>query len=680
MLKTSARRLGVLALALAIGTLGLAAPAQAADTASITGRLTDGGLPAAGVSVSASSLSGAGSGFTSTDDTGHYTLPNLPAGVYRVSYWASGRQTWYAPGTVAYHGSSSYLLTPGAQLTIDGELLPLGTITGTFRDRAGNGMAGVSVSAGPVGSGDGVSAQTDENGRYSLRVSQGVYVVSFRIDWTREQYAPGAADSASATRYTVTGGQTVTVDDTLVGTGTVAGRFTDRAGVALAGVDVAVRNEQGNLNYYTTTDEAGEYRVEVLPSEYTVQFTDHNRLIAQYARGKGDRFEADPVTVTTDATTRVDDTQLANGSVQVTATDSVTGEPVPAFSVHAGQSQAEGVDGSATVYGVPVGRQSYSIWADGYNSVNFAAVTVTEGPMAEVAVVLSRTARIAATVVDAQTGAPVAGFCVEATAPSALSIGMGCMPSDSEGKVVLDRLQPGPHQLFAYGQPWAETASPYGAQWVTADGGTGNQTLAAVVTAVAGETVTGPTIKLDRRGTITGTVRAADGTPAKNAYVGFGNIDYSNGGGGISVPVATDGRYSVDFLGPYLWPVHFYADGHAPQWSGNSGGRSGATKVKVRAGKSVPYDIRLLKGTKVTVKAPVGGYYAAYHAATGEASGACDGRRAAMTCDMLVLGGQKVRFKVWGEGEHFWHGGADFATATSVNIPTTGTKTVTVTR
>ncbi len=671
----------MLALALAIGTLGLAAPAQAAGTGSIVGRLTDGGQPAAGVRVSATALESPAWGNATTDDTGHYSLPDLPTGIYRVTFEAPGRQTQYASGTVAANDASTFLVRAGGQLTIDDELLPLGTITGTLRDGAGGAVAGVTVSAGPVGSGDGVSAQTGQDGRYTLQVSAGVYTVAFQVAADRTQYAAGAVDQQSATRYTVAGGQAVTVDETVLATGAIAGRFTDRAGAGLAGVDVTASSMTGDRWHFAVTDAAGEYRFDdLLPADYRVEFVDWNRGgVFQYAHGKVERLDAAPVTVTGGATTRVDETQLPTGSVRFTVTDSVTGGPLPEFSAYLGNLSAEGAGGTATAAGVPVGRQRYSIYASGYQTLNSGRVSVTENGTAEVAVVLERTAKIAATVVDAVTGAPVENFCVEAIVPTELGIGMGCTPSDSEGKVLIDTLRPGAYQLFAYGQRHADVASPYGAQWVTTDGGTGTQPLAAVVTAVAGQTVTGPTIKLDRRGTVTGTVRSAAGTPLKNAYVGFGNVDYQMGGGAMSYAVASDGAYSVDFLGPYLWPLHFYADGHAPQWSGNSGGRSGATKVKVRAGKSVAYDIQLLKGTKVTVNAPDSGWFAAYHAATGETSGMCNGRWV-MTCDMLVLGGQKVRFKIWGEREHFWFGGADFATATSVSIPATGTLTVNVTR
>ncbi|GAA2378324.1 hypothetical protein Cme02nite_19390 [Catellatospora methionotrophica] len=668
----------MLTLTLAIGALGLAAPAQALDNGTIAGQLTDGGQPVSGARVQASSVNGRHWLDATTDGTGHYEITDVPGGDYRVYFDPDGRPGQYAYGQVDYSAATLIAVPAGGQVTVDDQLLPTGIISGTFRDRAGNGMS-VAVQADPNGPGTGGSTQADQDGHYALRLLPGSYRITFEVSPGNYQYAPGKIGHASATVYPLAGGQTVTVDDQLLPTGSIEGRFVDRDGAGIEGLQVSASSESGP-SYFTTTDGAGDYRMDqvFVTGDYRVSFNSWDRPISQYAYGTIERDEADLFAVTADTATRVDDTLLPTGSVHVTVTNAVTGAPVPAFTAQVGMISAAGTDGSATAAGVTVGRQHYVVSADGYVSSDAAYVTVTDGATLEVAVAIYPVAMITATVVDAATGAPVEGFCVQAITPTALDLGYNCPQSDADGKVVIDWLRGGDYQLFAYGLTHVANRSPYGAQWVTADGGTGTQTLATVITAVPGQTVAGPLIKLDRRGTVKGTIRAADGTPAKQAYASFGNFHYHSGDGSITFPAAADGTYTVDFLGPYSWPLHFYAADHAPQWSGNSGGRSGATKVKVRANKTVTYDIQLVKGTKVTVTAPATGWFVAYHAATGETSGRCQSG-SATTCEMLVLGAQKVRFKVW-SGEDFWYGGADFATATSVNIPATGTKTVTITR
>ncbi|MEU8080313.1 carboxypeptidase regulatory-like domain-containing protein [Catellatospora citrea] len=679
MTASPARRLGIVALALTIVTLGLAGPAQAAgEPGSIAGRLTDAGQPVAGASVYASAVDGDGWGYGSTDADGHYQLTDLPAGSYRVAFDAPGHASQYAYQQTEWESAAQIAVPAGGQVTVDDELLPTGTITGTFRDRAGNGMS-VPVRAEFFGLTS--STNSGPDGKFTLQVLPGDYRVMFEVGSGVYQYAVGSAGYNTATVYSVAVGQTVTVDDTLLATGTIAGRFVDREGVGIADLEVSVEGTAGP-SYSTTTDAAGEYRVDnvFVGSGYRVGFHGYERNIVQYAYGEVDSSDADLFTVTEGATTRVDDTLLPTGSVHFTVTDADTGAPVSAFEANVGYTHVSGVDGSATAEGVAIGKQWTYVYADGYLGSEQSRVTVTEGATTEVAISLTRTAKITTTVVDARTGAPVAGFCVKASAPTDFSFWEGCTASDADGKVNFDYLRPGDYQLFAYGSPRDEPRSKYGAQWVTADGGTGNRSLAAIVTAVPGQTVTAPTIKLDRRGTITGTIKGAGGVPATDAVVTFGNVHYYSGEGDISFPAEADGTYTVDWLGPYHWPLHFYANDHAPQWSGNSGNRGAATKIKVRAGQTVTYDIELVRGTTVTVTAPDSGWYVAYHAGTGETSGRCHADPA-KTCDMLVLGPQKVRFKVWGDTQgDLWHGGIDFATATSVQIPETGTKTVTLTR
>ncbi|WP_144126099.1 carboxypeptidase-like regulatory domain-containing protein [Catellatospora sichuanensis] len=677
MFKSSMRRAGVLALAISMATLGLALPAQAAANGSITGRLTDGGQPVVGASVSASSVNGDGSGWASTDGDGRYEMTDLPAGDYTVQFDASGHPSQYAYQAIEWNEAARIAVPAGGQVTVDDELLPTGIITGTFRDRAGNGL---SVGVRAESDTGGAWGYTESDGTYTMHVLPGEYRVGFETAPGAYQYAVGTANVAEATRYQVAVGQTVTVDDTLMATGSVAGRFTDRAGAGIADLSVSVSMQNGPY-YQTTTDADGAYRIDgvLVGSGYRVGFYDGERHIDQYATGQFEYETANLFTVTDGATTTVDDVLLPTGSVRFTVTNALTGAPLPSFHARAGQIEVSGVNGTGTAEGVTVGNQWVYVYANGYLSSEQFRVTVTEGGTAEVAVALTPVAKLTATVVDAGTGAPVSGICVQAMVPTSPTFGEGCNRSGPDGKVILNGLKGGGYQLFAFGNPYGDTPSPYGAQWVTADGGTGNQSLAAVITAVPGQTVTAPTIKLDRRGAITGTIRAADGTPAKHAGVSFGNFGYRIGSGVLEFPAAANGTYTVDWLGPYQWPLRFYADDHATQWSGNSGGRPGATRVKVRPGKTVTYDIQLQKGTPVTVNAPASGWYVAYNATTGDEAGACDGG-VGSTCQMLVLD-QKVRFRVFDSynGE-YWYGGSDFASATTVRIPATDTKTVTITR
>lgn len=525
------------------------------------------------------------------------------------------------------------------------------------------------------------TAVTDATGRYEIAdLPPGAYRVHFDVAGHPGQYAYRQTSWSQASRITVTAGAMTAVNDSLLPIGTVQGRFTDQDGTGIPGTEVLLQRSPGHA-YATYTDESGDYRLDaVVSGTYSVRFTHDELGIQQYAYGQVDPAEAALITVSEGATSTVNDARLPTGSVRVTVTDAVTGAPVPEFSASAGAASAEGVNGSALIGNVPIGSQQVRAHARGYLSSEPTRVLVSEGATTEVAVALVPSAQIRATVVDARTGEPVEGICVRPVDPTTLSIPDGCPASDASGTVILkDGLSAGSYKLFAYDTPWEEPRSPYGAQWVGSRGGTGDPDEAAVITAVAGQTVNAPTIKVDRRGTITGTVTGAGGSAVTRASVDFGNLHYHSGHGVLSFPVAADGTYTVDFLGPYRWTLHFYADGYAPQWSGNAGSREQAREIKVKADRTVRYDIRLVKGTKVRVLATEPGWFAAYDAATGEHSGGCVGW-GSTGCDLLVLGVQKVKFKVWTEPADWWFGGADFASATPVKIPKTGTKTVTITR
>ncbi|MDI1462928.1 carboxypeptidase-like regulatory domain-containing protein [Catellatospora sp. KI3] len=673
MFTTTRRRAGILALAAALGALGLAAPAQAEETGTITGTLTDAGRPVAGAAVSAY---GPGWGSATTDATGHYELSGLAAGAYRVQFDAPGHPSQYAYQQTEWSNAAEVSVPGGGQVTVDDQLLPTGTITGTFTDQAGDPVASVPVYA-ESDLGTGAAATTGSDGAYTLAVLPGSYRIAFESVPGNRQYAVGTADQGSATVYPVAAGQNVVVDDTALPTGRVAGRFTERDGTGIADVQVQVYSSFGP-NFVTTTDHNGEFHLDqVFAGVYRVRFDHYERNFFQFYPGKLEDQYADAITVTAGQTTTTDDTLLPTGSVHFTVTDALTGAPIAAFGAGTWFTSVEGTGGSLTIDGVSVGNQRVYASAAGYLSSGEVRVTVTEGVVAEVAIALTPTAKIAATVVDARTGAPVEGFCVLATKQDETMFLDRCTRSDSDGHVLVDYLRAGSYQLFAYGNLYEEQRSPYGAQWVTADGGTGNQSLAAWVTVTAGQTTTGPVIKLDRRGTITGTIKGVGGAAVTSSAVTFGNFHYHSGDGPITIAANADGAYTVDFLGPYHWPLRFVARDYPTQWSGNAPTRPSAAKIKVWADRSVTYDIQLVQGATLTVDGPERGWYVAYNASNGETVGACN-TITAHSCQMRVLGPQNARFKVWGD-QDWWYGGTDITDATPVKIPATGTKTVTIT-
>jgi hypothetical protein len=225
----------------------------------------------------------------------------------------------------------------------------------------------------------------------------------------------------------------------------------------------------------------------------------------------------------------------------------------------------------------------------------------------------------------------------------------------------------------------APAGSGYGAQWVGRSGGVGTATRARTVRVNAGGTATVPTIRLDRAGTISGVVRSETGRP-----VPFGTVSlhaFGRAGASFSEDLDAEGRYRIDWLGPYEWPLLFSVADHARQWSGGQADRRRAKEIRVRSGRTTTYSPTLTVGTVLTGTVtnasgqPLAAEFDLRNAATGEPMGG--GFSPAGTYRSLVLGGQDVKLNWFAAERSGWYDNAsDFASATRVRIPRSGTKTL----
>lgn len=749
-----------------------AAPARADEPAgTIAGTITDNGTPVADATVHASSADGSFGQTTTTGPDGRYQVPDLPiaGSPYRVSVQAPGHPRQYAHGKTSWDSATLFPVTANQVTTVDEALLPTGTISGRFTDPAGNGIP-VWVMAydaewTPTG------AAADADGNYSISVLPGTYLVTFDYG-NGQQYAYGTFDREQATRFTVAVGQTVTVNDVKLSTGTIdgrltnadgtpaggvqvtaegdgstglgttddsgayriadlppgayrvsfqlpsggvqwahqvvdssrarsfqvtagetttvderllplgsiAGRFTDSAGAPMAGVNVLVEGDHmDGPTISATTDDDGTYRIDGIPAvgTYQVEFSHWQTGLRQYAHGKITREAADPITVVAGQTTTVDDRQLPTGSIRVTATDAVTGAAISRFWAEAGDRIVNTTNGSLVLPDLAAGTYTLYVGAaDHFLAGDRPTVTVTAGQQTEVELRLQPYAKITTTITDRASGAPVADACVYALQVKTFVVEFGCNgQSDSTGAVTLRVREPGAYNVFVM----PRRRGPHGAQWVGPSGGTGTQTAATQVTVAAGGNAPLAPVRLDPRGTITGTVTTADGGPVRNGVVGIAGPGVISGGESYNTPVAADGRYTIDWLGPYRWPLLFSDDAHPYQWSGGVGNRLAARLVPVPAGGTTSFDYRMKVGAKVRVTAPGAAGYARVvvrNAVTGDPMGVGGDGDVSTGVLVPVIGGQRVKVEVTTDATTRWYGGTDFASATPVWIPVSGTAQV----
>ncbi|GLY25843.1 carboxypeptidase regulatory-like domain-containing protein [Micromonospora sp. NBRC 101691] len=660
-----------------------ALPAQAAETGTVSGRLTTStGAGAADTLVIVYTPDFFGAGSTSTDANGNWSVTDLAPGSYAVGFHPSDAPEQYYRQKSTPWDADRVTVTAGDTTTADDQLFATGTVSGQIRDAAGAPVSDLLIEAVEVDTYVRSHVRTDPDGRYRMGVLAGTYRISFQpIEgiW-QSQYVPGKLDQEAAGRYAVTAGAEIVVDETVLPTGSLSGTLTDAAGqpVAEAHVSVNTANMYGAVD--AQTDANGAFSVPaLLAGAYKIAFYVGDRQ--QFYRGKLTHEDADVVTVQGGQSTTVAESLLGEGSVEISAVDSVTGAPVANFCA---RSVCSNGTGKVTVTGLPEGRHDISLYT--------ADLRYFQRELADVRVVADRTTRLApkmrpgavitTTVVDAQTGTPVPRVCVAAMLPkqAALPEGFGeC--TDSAGRMRIGPLVTGTYRLFAFPRNTA-----YGRQWVGATGGTGDERQAVTVTATAGTEVAGPQVRLDPAGKITGVVTdATTGTPA-------GGVDVSvlTGHPWLGTDDATtdqNGRYTLERLGPYAWPVVFAGHPFPHQWSGNSVNRYTATPVTVTSGTTATYDVAMRTGSTVsgTFTTPDGkpftdGYVAAHNVETGDVVGrsAVENGRFSMT----ALGGQRVylTYNVGIEGRY--HAGRytvvdpdGVRRLARFTVPTTGTLT-----
>ncbi|WP_155369367.1 carboxypeptidase regulatory-like domain-containing protein [Catellatospora vulcania] len=762
------RRLGLTLLTVAVATMGLTAPAQAAPaTGTITGQLTDHGVPVAGVAVDAY---GESYGSAVTDEDGRYRIADLvPGNDYRVYFMPPGRLPQYAHRAVDWDSGTPITVTSGAETVVDDSLIPVGTITGRVTRPDGSPIAWCWVSVALPDANSITGTYTDQNGYYTLSSPTGPQRLRFTGP-IAEQYAPGKREYSEAGLYEVVEGQTITVDETALAVGTVAGRVTRVDGSPVAWQTVVAEPVTGGNDIgVASTDGNGAYRIDVLPGDYVVglefgesmkyvpggrsradaqvftvaadtvttvdevlrgtgraqgRFTDStgNGLdnvrvsfedtvnggwftattdfdgywrrydipegdykvyfsstdhgISQWAYGKVSAAEAETITVAASQTVYVDDTKLPGGSVRITAKNAVTGAVIEDFSVSSGRFHAVGWQGVALLPDVPAGAHELNVYAMGFVNTVGVQVTAVAGEQTEIEVALQPYARLKAQIVDAETGAPIEGVCLHPATTDRFRLFEGCQSASAADGYVTIFVEAGRYQVFAL----PEGDSPYGAQWVGQDGGTGDQREAKSWTFTAGQLRDIHKIRMDRAGVITGVVTGADGAPVTGGKVAAATPVVGNGSLG-EVAIGGDGRYTVDFLGPYQWPLSFRTGSHAWQWSGAQAKRHDAVEVSVQAGQTTTFDQQLKLGTEVRVTVaggPPGGFAVAYTVGTGDVAGYAWVEQSGAEAVFRVLGSQHVKFQYdTGSGNrHGWYGGTDFASATSVRVYANGTPTV----
>ncbi len=660
-------------------------PSNPPGTGSIAGHFTSGGQGRIDVGVTLYTTSWGFVDYTGTDGFGAFNFQGVAPGDYKIEFSQTGGYQWYH-GKADFNSADTVHVVAGAEADIEEQSLPTGTIAGTLTDSSGAAVAGAQVSA-QADNGANANAYTDSAGHYSFDLQPGTFRITYFPPGLPYEYAHHALSYQDAAAFTVVSGQTQTVDEQLLPTGTITGRYTAPDGSPVAGASVTANAAEYGSNQSATTAADGSYSLgPVYAGSYEVSFTSPDLSTTQYAHGKPTEVGAAFFAVTGGAATVVNETQLGTGTLVVLGKDAVSGKKVANFCAQADNSYGCTTTGSLTLTGVREGAETLNVYID--DTHHFSAydipVTVVAAATTTNTVALQPGATIDVTIKDHVTGAPLENICVAGfTATDAIvPDGFGNC-SDAQGVMHIGPLADGPFTLYALDH----NGTGYGDQWVGPNGGVGSQTLAAKVYVGAGRTVTGPTILMDKAGSITGTVTGPSGSPVPNAVVSLLTDDPGSGSGHVSALTDAQGDYTMDGLGPYAWPLLVSNAGSLPdQWTGGVANRRNATTpVTVVSGSTATENIQLQGGITMSGVVRTGGgstvpqfaRVVAYNAATGDVMGVFDASPDG-AYQLNLLSPQNIKLLVYADGPTSstgWYGGTSFDTATVVNI--TGHKNIT---
>lgn len=643
-------------------------------TGIISGKLTKSdGNPLASTSVTAYSGQGYAA-FANTAADGTYQMVAFP-GAYQV-YFQTPAGTQYAFGKLGSLEADVINVQAGQTVIVNDTMLPLGSMSGQVTTAVGGPAAGIVVRI----DGSGVSKQTttDANGNYTFSTFAGSgYRVSLRTPSGAHMYAPHSKQASQAQLYTITPGQDLHLDVTLLPAGTLSGTFIS-GGTGLAGIGVYSYDLETGDYVSATTGADGTYSIPgVFTGSYKIQFLGSGQNVAQWAHGKVSAENADVFAVNANANTVVDETKLATGTVRLRAKNKLTGQAIQSFGASIGAISDSTSDGLIEMVNVPIGTYRASLyWSDGDGTADNegASITVGSGQTADFEFIVRPAAKLTVKVVDAATNEPQVNACVVAWTEPFFRTFDGCSGwTDHDGNATMSwRMHTGDYALFVI-----PSDRQHGIQWVGSAGGTGDQKAATRFHIQDGQTTTGPVVRLDPAGSISGKVTSETG---KRFYGGVGVITGWDSPGSIGAayaPVAADGSYTVTGLGPYQWPLLFSGGGHAMQWSGGTSSRFDATKIQVIAGATATYNHLMKTGTTITgtvangpAVPPGWARITASEASTGDIAGLTDSQDGAYQLRVLPGASIKINLDYTMSGAYWqlWLEGTGFPNSKTLKV------------
>lgn len=382
--------------AVAVGQTVIGVDAAMRAGGMLSGVVTDAGThaPVVGATVTVYDSDGNSVGSATTDDSGAYTVEQLPTGTYDVGFAGpsgAGYEAQYYDNERSAAFEDPVPVTAGYTTNrIDAALQSSGQISGSVIDSSSDApIDGVRVTLTSEDSQILQSTTTDAQGDYIFSaLPPGSYTVEFAAPYgspyLSPQYYNAQSTAQTADVIALAAGQTITgVDASFTQGASVSGTVTDATTHApLEGVDVEIYDAAGDDVNDTETDANGSYSLTGLTAgTYKLSFDGSSigNYPMQYYNGKTAVDTADSITVGAGATvTGIDQALTPGAEITGTVTAGPGGAGVADVTVTAydntGQPAATATtdpSGDYELTGLQTG--TYTVGFDPASSGNYAA-------------------------------------------------------------------------------------------------------------------------------------------------------------------------------------------------------------------------------------------------------------------------------------------------------------------
>jgi len=325
------------------------------DTTPPDGYIT---APSAGQTIGPSTITFSASAW---DNSGGSGVDRVEYRVYYNGFWHDAGSDSSSPYAVSwtppdgltsqhlqfaiwvYDQAGNYVVDPGGKVYVNFEAPTISSISGTVTDNSGNGVSGVTLSAGST------STTTASNGTYTLNgLAAGTYTVTAaKTDCTFSPSSRSVSVPPDATSQNFTA-------DCTVPTYTVSGQVTDGSGNGVSNVTITGGGQS------ITTSSNGSYTISGLTSgSYTIRASKTNCTFSPSSHSVSVPPDRSGRNFTASCTTP---TYTVSGRVTNSDGNAVSGVTISA----GGKTATTNSNGSYTISGLAAGNYNISASKDGY--------------------------------------------------------------------------------------------------------------------------------------------------------------------------------------------------------------------------------------------------------------------------------------------------------------------------